>query len=548
MRHRHVTAAVLLATAIGIASWLACPAIAQNQEHGFDDSATGGGKGVAFTAAESTKVSDALAKIAGLGKIIDKNLSSYSPADIAADLRKMLEDGRLGKGKDAKKKVNASTKRDDKVTAAGDRMNLSDHFLNGASNEDLGRVLAHEWLHTVQHNSSSAEREAPAYQLGAEMYLAKGGDEDDKPYQSETRQADKYKALIANAVPKLPDNKTPAKGGDHCDCHDEADFHLLQDPSKLYLWSGGALWDSLAPTTPNRMFFSVHHLKQNGTVEWLVVTGADTTNPSAPAGVVTLLQAHATQFLSRTDIVLPQLRYPLSAASSLDRRRVYLLDTHALAPAVWIFEDVNGDSVPDILRPVPFASLPMAGVAGALGALPGQLAPFPEGVLLLPLDIRGVDDLTLTDPVTLLVDLDADGRADQAIPAVQGQFIEFAPTLARDPRQSHVIAEVFGMKGHSVEVRATNAAGDANLELLGSVVVGGYVPITVTLSRPLNAGEYIIAVDVTDGTRAAAPERVEGGGGPAVPAAPAGFLALTAVLLALFAAAELRRRARPTGT
>lgn len=540
MRRRHLPGMVLLAITIGIHSWLAIPAVAQNKEYGFDDSATGGGKGVAFTAAESTQVSDALTKIAALGKIIDKNLSSYSPADIAADLRKMLEDGRLGKGEDAKKKVNASTKRDDKVTAAGDRMNLSDHFLGSASNEDLGRVMAHEWLHTIQQNTSKAEREAAAYQLGALMYLAKGGDEDDKPYQSETKQAEKYKALMANAVPKLPDNKTPAKGGDHCDCHDEADFYLSQEPSKLYLWSGGVLGDSIAPTTPKRMFFSVHHLKQNGNVEWLLVPGADTTNPAAPVGVVTQLQSNGTHFLSRTDIVLPQLRYPLSAASSADRHRVYLLDTRALAPAVWIYEDVSGDSVPDNLRPVPFATALMQGVAGALGVLPGQLAPFPAGVLLLPRDIRGEDDLTLTDPATLLVDLNADGQADQVIPAVQGQFIEFAPTLASDPHASQTSAEVFGMNGHAVQVRATDAAGGANLELLGSVVVSSYVPVPVPLSRPLNAGEYVIAVDVTDNTRAAAPELVTS----TVPAAPPGIQALTAALLALLGASGLRRRAR----
>jgi hypothetical protein len=543
MGRRNVPGMVLLTAAIGTVSWLAIPASAQNKEFGFDDSATGGGKGVAFTAAESTQVSDALTKIAGLGKIIDKNLSSYSPADIAADLRKMLEDGRLGKGKDAKKKVNASTRRDDKVTTAGDRMNLSDHFLGSASNEDLGRVMAHEWLHTIQQNTTKAEREAQAYQLGALMYLAKGGDEDDKPYKSETKQAEKYKEQMANAVPKLPDNKTPAKGGDHCDCHDDADFYLSQEPSRLYLWSGVALGDSISPTTPNRMFFGVHHLKQNGTVEWLLVPGADTTSPGAPVGVITLLQANGTHFLSRTDVVLSQLRYPLSAAQSTDRRRVYLLDTRAPSPAVWIYEDVSGDSVPDNLRPLPFATTSLAGVTNALGVWPGKLTGFPEGVLLVARDIRGEDDLTLTDAVRLLVDLNADGQADQSLPAVQGQFVAFAPTLSRDPIHLDVTAEVFGMNGHTVQVRATNAAGSANLELLGSVVASGYLPVTVPLSRPLSAGEYVIAVDVTDNTRPAAPELVTA----SVPAAPAGILALLAVLTASIAALELSRRARRAG-
>jgi hypothetical protein len=481
--------------------------------------------------------------MAGLDKIIDKNLSSYSPADIARDLRKMLEDGRMGKGKDAKKKVNASTKRDDKVTSAGDRMNISDHFVDSSTNEDLARVLAHEWLHTIQHNSTKNEREAPAYQLGAEMYLAKGGDEDDKPYKSESKQADKFKALIAAAAPVLPDGRTPASGGDHCDCHDQADLHLFQDPSKLYLWSGGALRDSVSPTTPKRMFFSVHHLKQNGGIEWLLVTGSDTTNRFAPVGVITLLQASATQFLSRTDQVFSQLRYPLSAASSLDRRSVYLLDTFGSAPAVWSYQDVSGDSVPEHLPSVPFASMPMAGLGNALGALPGQLAPFPAGVVLLPLDIRGVDDVTLTDVVTLLVDLNADGLADQALPGPYGRFIRFAPTLASDPRPGQTSVDVFGMNGHTVQVRATDPAGDTNLEVLGSVVVNGYLPVAVSLSRPLGAGEYVIAVDVTDDTRAAAPELVIS----AVPAAPAGILVLAAVLLALVAASKLPRRARETG-
>ena len=168
----------------------------------------------------------------------------------------------------------------------------------------------------------------------------------------------------------------------------------------------------------------------------------------------------------------------------------------------------------------------------------------PAAVLLSTLDTRGIDDLTLTDPVTQLVDNDADGHADVSIPTIYGQFIAFGPTLATAPISGQTSVDLYGMAGHTIQLRATDVTGNAYLGVLGSIVFSGYVPLSVALSRPLVGSEYVMPVDVTSNTRPGAPEQV-GTASASVPAASPPALALCALLLATLASWRLKRKQRP---
>jgi len=511
------------------------PAAAKDSAAGYNSKA-GGGKGQGFSGAEEQKIKDALDKIAGL-TIAIKGGAEYSGADIAKDLRKMLRDGRMGKGVGADKDVYGATQRDDKETTDGDRMNIADHFIKDCDNKNLGNTLVHEWLHTKQKDKSKAEREAPAYQVGKAAYLLKGGANTDAPYKDDSEQEDDFKKLIAAATPKLPDSNAPAHGSDKRRSGCGHEYYMEQSPGRLYVWKNDVRQDSVV-ALPNQVYFDMINVHLPGGCDRLLVFGSNLTNPLNPVGTLTVVDADLGGFVGRSDSNLPGFKYPFSVDRDTTTGQFYCLDAHFAGNGVWKLLDLNADGVPDVS--LPFAPHGFPGVDSAL-ALKWAVHPVYGGGLMLPdRDTRGSDEFAAGDSADFVFDSDLNGSADSNQRVAELELADFAPTITCLVQAGMSRIEVMGVGGHQLQVFASDSTGAVVLEILSLTTIGATgVPEGFQLSRPLAAGEYIIAGDLTSFTQSAAATLVE----VAVPAASTGVLLALAALLGLAGILALVRRA-----
>jgi hypothetical protein len=478
-------------------------AFAEDKKYGYE-SKVGGGKGDKFTDPEKATVQAALDKIKGM-TFTDKN-ATYSGKTIAADLQKMLDDGRMGKGVGAEKGTYATTLPDGKATTDGDRMNIADHHVKDGDNANFQNTLCHEWLHTTQAGGSEAATEAPAYQLGMAAYLAKGGGHGDKAYVKDSVAVDGYKTDIANARAMLPQGKGPALGAvrSKSDCGQE--YYLLQNPGKLYFWNAGAMRDSISALTPNHRFFDMITYPLAGACERILIFGSNMTNPSNPIGTITVVDANPTHFFARRDSVLIGTKYPFSVARDTTTGKLYVLDVHFTGQGISILTDTNGDKVPDQRQT--FAPHGFAGLDSAEALQMVQHPSLGLGLSVGDRDGRGLDEIRASHLVRFIGDLNHDGIADftQLYPQAEGAAL--APTFSRQLRIGDNDVEVVGMAGHQVQIQQTDATGDPNLGVLGAITIGATaVPQLVSLSSSLFQGEYLKPVDVTNFTQPATPSQ-----------------------------------------
>lgn len=241
----------------------------------------------------------------------------------------------------------------------------------------------------------------------------------------------------------------------------------------------------------------------------MLIFGADTTASGNPLGVLTVFNADSTHLFARQDLPLTNTRHPSSVAYDPATRKWYVLDTHLAGSGITIWTDTNGDSVPDTRQPAPFGNPGFPGLATAQSLALAVHPTLGAGVIVSSSDWRIVDQHSFGDAVQFLKDQNGDGIADLSIATARNTFVAFAPTLAVVPQSGASQLEISGMGGHALQIWATDAAGNARTELLGSVTPASAGVFPVSLSRPLAAGEHVIPVDGTSGTQPAAPELVE---------------------------------------
>jgi hypothetical protein len=518
---------------IALSTALSTPAHAEDKKFGFD-SEEGGGKGTEIKGAELARVNLVIGLIAA--KTFTTKNGTYKGADIAADLKNMLKDGRLGKGSGAKLSTNASTKSDGKAGSEGDRVNIADHEIETGTKFELGRTLAHEWLHTHQTDATEAELEAPAYQLGQAVLLGLGGHTYDIAYRGDQENITKFKKAIAAQTTTLPGSNTPSDGSHSSKGKDRNCYVVIQGEGTIALSRDDASLGEFSPL-PQHVFFTVRSLATPGP-DRVMIFGADTTSPATPTGWLTVFDADSTHLFNRRDLALTGTRHPSSVDYDPATRRWYVLDTQWNGGGVTIWQDTNGDSVPDNRLATPFAGPASPGVSTAIGLRLATHPGFGPGVLLTTFDLRAVDDHGFGTQARFLFDINHDGTADQSVSASLDDFILFPPTIAAVPAVHAAQLDVCGEGGHTIQVWSTDSTGDLRNQLLGQVTPGAPGLAPVVLSRPLAPGEYVLPVDTGGGGQPAAAE-------PVVTPAPlgsVGSVAAIALILLGWSIASLRRR------
>ncbi len=494
--------AVLISCALTLAA-------AETAQFGFN-SVDGNGNGVEITDDPTfhklSRLNKAIDTLATLDLTI-KGGVSYDGAQIAADLRRMLKEGRLGEGKGAKGSANGATSSDSAAGCVGDRINIADQHLETANTRNLARTLAHEWLHTQQLTSPGPGNEAPAYQVGLAVLEALGGTHDTGYYGDNTKMKEAKALISGGGGTKLPGSNTPSgasrqsggKGGKN---------HTLvvRNPDSLSYSLDAEALHTVAPA-PLHAWFSVNAVKMPGD-DRVLVFGADTTAAATPNGWLTVLNANGTQYYARQELPLLNTRHPSYADYDPATRKWYILDTHNNGSGITIWQDTNGDSIPDTRQAAPFASHFFPGVATATSLVLAVHPGLGSGVIVTPDDLGAQDGFTFGRRVTFLKDVNADGVADQSVSVAGSDFISFAPAFADSLHLGTSALRVTAMANHLIQVWKTDAAGTARTELLaqGQMPAAGLLPLTLT--RMLVGGEDVIPVDLSAGTQPAAPTHV----------------------------------------
>jgi hypothetical protein len=506
---------------------------AQDKKFGYE-SKVGGGTGAEFTAAEKTKITDALDKIKDM--TFTTKEGTYKGSDAEKVLRKMLNDGRMGKGVGADAGIYATTKGDGKATSDGDLMNIADHHIKDGDNKNLANTLVHEWLHTTQAGLSEAAAEAPAHQLGMQVYLDKGGDAADAPATDDAAIIEAYKKILDAAKAVVPDAKVPDKGADRKRSACGHEYLLLQNPGRVYFWSStGGYMDSVL-AAPNQMFFTLLNYHTPPNCDRILIFGTDRTVPSNPVGTMTVVDANNSGFFSRNDLVIPGLRYPFSATQDSTSQKLYVLDAHFGGQGIVSMQDLNADLVPDAMQP--FAPRGFPGVDSAEAISWAELPGLGNGLAIDDMDNRGDSFLTLDEVLSFARDTNSDGFADFAANVRETGLSSFAPHFTRRPQPDETTVEIQCMPGHQVQIVMTDANGDANFGVIGGATGAPTGQPQLIPVPPLPNGQYVKAVDLTDNTQAALPSLIV----TQTPGASPALLAAIALLLAGAGVVAARRR------
>ena len=494
-----LAAGVLALAALAVPAHAAPP----GKQYGFW-SDHGDGHGEHLSAPESTLVSVAIDSIAVHDYAI-KGGGAFKGAVIAADLRAMLKDGRIGRVTAVDNDINAATLPDGKTSTEGDRMNvLGSEFK--AETKRLARTLAHEWMHTTQTSGTKPTLEPPAYQLGIAVSLAMRAGPGDIAIFGDSSQLVMYKKQQGGDPTTLPGSNTPSGGSKSSHGGKGKRHTIVQPDGKVSLsFDDGPV--AVASPLAKHMFLAVHALDL-GAIDRVMVFGADTTSPASPTGWLTVRDADSTHAFNRLDLPLAGTRHPSSAAYERATRLWYVLDTFLAGSGITVWHDTNGDSIPDTRAAAAFAGAAFPGLSTARGLALATHPIFGPGVLVSADDPGNADLTAPADPAQFLLDVNHDGVADQSIPTPLDVFIEYGPTVASAPLAGASQLDLCGEGGHTLQLWTTDATADARFELLGSGVPPSTGPATASLARAPAAGELLVAVDATANTQLAGPETV----------------------------------------
>ena len=180
----------------------------------------------------------------------------------------------------------------------------------------------------------------------------------------------------------------------------------------------------------------------------------------------------------------------------------YVLDS--LNQQILTMEDMNGDFVPETIVSV-YASAFWPGfepLIGMWGVDAGSHRYLGAGILVNHFNIHLMDCIYPYDNTFFLPDYDGDNAADACLSLPMYEFLFFVPVIQVPfPYEGDTFVMLHATWDHDIAVWTTDPLGQVLFEELGMTHMVGGVDAECMLMRPLEAGEFILAMDMNTGDR-----------------------------------------------
>ncbi len=429
---------------------------------------------------------------------VDGSRRSIKRSEIADKLRKQLNAGHMKKDKIPGSTL-AETVADGSAETAKDVMTIDSGLINAAASGSMGileEVLVHEFVHKIQTRN--------------------GVDANGYAREFEARDAEIFYKL-------------------------EILFLAINDPfvgsvSRL-MWL--ARWNYLHPDQPGGPRKSLHDIHNNNAyfvtpsdqlagdtltsvqmpnyqishydLSPLAVTDMMAVASENPDGCNLLLAGVVGGYTGRITglsmvngqvvgtIATNNFPMPIYSMTRLGTSNAYFL-TDTSQSQILVCRDTNFDMVPDLITGVFATSAEFPELEGLHTAEPATHPIYGFGIL------TGIGNMDLSeerdayDPRFFLPDANCDFHADAVIPVHIYEFLDYVPVVM-PPWDGNDFVDMRAQWRHDIAVYASDSSGQNLGDLLGSVRITAGMDTIFQISRALNTGEHVIAVDQTTGER-----------------------------------------------
>jgi hypothetical protein len=396
--------------------------------------------------------------------------------------------------------VNATTEPDGSSSTYGDKVTIDNGLLNAAATpagmKHLEEVLVHEFVHKTQTkdgiNASQAAREWEAY--GAEAYykiFVLNFPYDNPWLESVIKQASKAQWNYQH-----PNESGGPRSSRHEIYGNNAYFVTPSDQL-----AGDTLTSVQMPN------YQISHYDLCP----LAVTDMMAVASEHPDGCTLLLAGVVGGYNGRITglsmvsgqvvgtIATNNFPMPIYSMTRLGNSDAYFL-TDTSQSQILVCRDTNFDTVPDLITNVFATSAEFPELEGLLTADPATHPIYGFGVLTGIGNIDLSEERNAYDPRFFLPDANCDFHADAVIPVHVYEFLDYVPVVM-PPWEGNDFVDIRAQWRHDINIYASDSSGQNLGDLLGSVQITAGMDTIITISRALNAGEYVIAVDQTTGER-----------------------------------------------
>ncbi len=409
-------------------------------------------------------------------------------------------------------KAHATTKCDNKPSASGDQINISENVLgvvmaNPARTRYLEGILVHEFTHKIQDSATLAndprsEKEAWYAQMmywdSVEMDTGWPRDRAWEECLEMWRQYEERETEESRRVHYIGPGQTHEYY-----IHFDTTGGAANDT--LITYELGELVYNSFPFGPTRvsdaMIFEDYFLLPPSHSLALVCGG------EAPLfmGRLLTLDMYEGEVVTPLDTFDFPGRFLYAMTNNSNYTFYYLLDT--LNQEIFTMQDIDGDSIPDLMASV-YASAFWPGFEPLLnmrGVDAGIHPAYGEGLCVNHFDIHFGD---LTNPYTdilFLPDYNADNIADECLLVPRCEFLTFTPVIQVPlPWIGENTVMLHATWDHDISVFLTDPLGEILYEELGMTHMSVGVDAECMLIRPLMAEEYMLALDLQTGTKSQA--------------------------------------------
>jgi hypothetical protein len=467
-----------------------------------------------LTSAESTSIAQAIDSIGkpppeSLKVKINNRDTTVACKDLADSLRKQLRrrGGIEAETGPRKGRARGTTNPDSTTSTGADGLNISEDFLakvraNSNRLKHLEGLLIHECIHKMQDTVTlrfHARSEKEAYYVEMMYYDSLGMDDSDPPDPEWDKTRELWEEMDTRESREQRSVHYIGPALTH-ECYFKFDTTGGATSDSLITFELSDLFYHSFPFGPTRasdmMIFENYFLLPDSHCLGLVCGGL----PSMNIAQLLLLDIYHGEVISMPITFDYPGMFFYSITYSYETELYYVLDT--LNQQILTMADMDGDSIPEAIMSV-YANAFWPGFEPLLnmrGVDAGVHPYIGAGVSVNHFDVHLGHCVYPYDGVFYLPDYDGNSVADECLWVPMYEFLIFTPVIQHPlPWEGDISVMLHATWDHDIGVWTTDPLGEILFEPLGIIHMVGGVDAECMLMRPLEAGEFILAMDMNTG-------------------------------------------------